>query len=71
MIARARRLWRKLRGEPPDVTRARQAAERAERRYARVMQDQPVIDAESSRIRRISAHNNLAPIILRAIGPRE
>lgn len=66
-----RRWLRRWRGDPEDVRRARRAAEEAERRYARVMQDQPRVSAESSRIRRIAAQNNLAPIILRAIGPRE
>jgi hypothetical protein len=60
------RFWRG-RGEPEDVRAARLAAQEAGRRLARVRRDDPVVRAESRRIDRVAAENNLVPVILRAL----
>jgi hypothetical protein len=59
--------WLRKHREPDDVRDARRAAEEAARRLARVRRDDPVVHAESRRIDRVAAENNLVPVILRAL----
>lgn len=63
--------WLRWRGERPEVTRARAAAARAQRHLDRVRADDPAVRARTAPIRRIERENNLAPIIIRALGIRE
>lgn len=57
--------WRHGNGE---LERARWAAERAARRAARVEQETPRVRAEVEPIRRAARENNLAPLIMQALG---
>jgi hypothetical protein len=51
-----------------DLEEARRAAEEAERRLAAVRRDDPIVRARAERMRQIARENNLAPLILRALG---
>lgn len=56
--------WRKN-GE---LAKARKAVEDSSRRRAEVESETPKVRAEVDRIRRVARENNLAPLIMRALG---
>lgn len=57
--------WRRERDR--EVAAARRAADLAGQRLAAAKRNDPVVHAESARIVRVSAENNLVPVILRAL----
>lgn len=59
------RWWRRRRDR--EVAAARRAAELAAQRLAEARGRDPAVHAESARIVRVSAENNLVPVILRAL----
>lgn len=54
-----------------ELEKARKAVEQSSRRRAAVESETPVVRAEVERIRRVARENNLAPLIMRALGVSE
>lgn len=54
-----------------ELDKARKAAEASTRRRAEVESQTPLVKAEVEPIRRASRENNLAPLIMRALGVSE
>lgn len=59
------RWWR--RRHDREVVAARRAADLAARRLAAAQRNDRAVHAESAKIARVSAENNLVPVILRAL----